>query len=103
MDCVFCKIVNKEIPADFVFESDRIVAFPDAHPKATVHVLLVPKTHIVSVKELEDATLAGELIMSARKIAQDKNLEGYKLSFNVGRSGGQEVDHLHLHLMGGIN
>ena len=102
MDCVFCKIINKEIPTDFLHESDKLVVFADIHPKAPVHILIVPKTHIASVKELNDVSMAGELIITARKIAQDKNLEGYKLVFNVGRAGGQEVDHLHLHLLGGF-
>jgi histidine triad (HIT) family protein len=102
MDCVFCKIINKEIPTDFLHESDKIVAFADIHPKAPVHILVVPKEHINSVIELSDESLAGNLIMAARKIAQDKNFDGYKLVFNVGRAGGQEVDHLHLHLLGGF-
>lgn len=82
-------------------ENDFVAAFPDIHPKAPTHILIVPKEHIESVKELSSGNIAGELILAARDIAKTKNLDGYKLLFNVGRAGGQEVDHLHLHLMGG--
>ncbi len=102
MDCVFCKIVKKEIPKDFVLENDSLVAFDDIHPKAPIHILIVPKAHVPSIKELDRGDIAGELVMSAKKLAQEKALEGYKLVFNVGRAGGQEVDHLHLHLLGGF-
>ena len=103
MDCIFCKIVNKEIPADFLFESDKLVAFADIKPKAPIHILIVTKEHIVSIKELQDASLTAEMVMAAKKLAEEKKMEGYKLAFNVGRAGGQEVDHLHVHLMGGFN
>ncbi len=99
-DCIFCKIVNKEVPADFIFESESVVAFSDINPKAKVHILIIPKKHIESVKTLEeiDKNLIGEMFLTAQKIAKDKNLEGYKLIINVGKEGGQEVEHLHLHL-----
>jgi histidine triad (HIT) family protein len=101
MDCIFCKIVNGEIPSEKVFEDDEIIAFLDINPKAKVHVLIVPKKHIESVKTLEesDKELMGEIILTAQKIAKEKNLEGYKLIINVGREGGQLVDHLHWHLV----
>ena len=102
MDCIFCKIANKEIPKDFVLENEKLMAFDDIHPKAPIHILIMPKAHIASVKELDSGNLAGELVLTAKKLAQDKNLDGYKLVFNVGRTGGQEVDHLHLHLLGGF-
>lgn len=103
MDCIFCKILKGEIPADFIHKDKNFVVFKDIHPKAPVHLLLVPTKHIASVKELEvaDADLAGKLILLAKDIARDQKLEGYKLVFNVGREGGQLVDHLHLHLLGG--
>jgi histidine triad (HIT) family protein len=103
MDCIFCKIVNGEIPSAKVFESDNVIAFNDINPKAKVHVLIVPKKHIESVKTLENADkdLVGELIFTAKKIASEKNLKGYKLVINVGKDGGQIVDHLHLHLLSG--
>lgn len=101
MDCIFCKIINGEIPSVKVFEDDKIVAFNDINPKAKIHVLIVPKKHIESVKHLEeyDKELMGEIILAAQKIAKDKNLDGYKLIINVGREGGQLVDHLHWHLV----
>jgi histidine triad (HIT) family protein len=102
-DCIFCKITKGEIPSTKVFESDKIIAFNDINPKAKVHILIVPKKHIESIKHLEemDKELVGEMFLAAQKIAKDKNLEGYKLVVNVGREGGQLVDHLHLHLLSG--
>ena len=100
---MFCKIAKGEIPSTKVFENNKIIAFDDIHPKALVHILVVPKKHIESVKHLQesDKDLIGELFLAAQKIAKDKGLEGYKLVFNVGREGGQLVDHLHLHLLSG--
>ncbi len=101
MDCIFCKIINRELPADLVFESENVVAFLDINPKAKVHVLIVPKKHIESVKDLKesDKELAGELLLAAKQIAEEKELNGYKLIMNVGKEGGQIVDHLHIHLV----
>ncbi|OGZ78631.1 MAG: histidine triad nucleotide-binding protein [Candidatus Staskawiczbacteria bacterium RIFOXYB1_FULL_37_44] len=103
MDCIFCKIIAGEVFSEKVFENENIFAFLDINPKAKIHVLVVPKKHIKSVKHLEqaDKNLAGELFLVAQKIAKEKNLEGYKLVINVGREGGQLVDHLHLHLLSG--
>ncbi len=101
-NCLFCKIVNKEIPTSFVAEDGELVAFDDIHPKAPAHVLILPKTHVLSVKEA-DEKLSGKLIALAKKIAEEKGLEGYKLIFNVGPKGGQVIEHLHLHLVGGWN
>jgi len=100
-NCVFCKIINKEIPTDLIFENERFVVFNDINPKAKIHILILPKQHIESIKSLEegDKELMGELFLVAKKVANDKNMEGYKLLFNVGREGGQMVDHLHLHLL----
>ncbi|MBZ9577489.1 histidine triad nucleotide-binding protein [Patescibacteria group bacterium] len=102
-DCIFCKIANKEIPKDFVYEDEKIMAFEDINPKAPVHLLIIPKKHIPSVDHLgvEDKTLMGEIILTAKKIAKEKDLKGYKLIINVGRSAGQLIDHLHLHLLAG--
>lgn len=102
-NCVFCKIIAKEIPADFVYEGERIVAFKDIHPSAPVHLLVVPKEHIMSVLHLEGnhKDVISELIFQAKHLAEAAGLKGYKLVFNVGREGGQLVDHLHLHLVGG--
>lgn len=104
-NCIFCKINNKDLPADFVYENAKLTAFKDIHPKAPVHILIVPKKHIHSIIEVEaeDKELLGEMVLAAQKIARDWELDksGYKLVFNVGRGGGQLIDHLHLHLLGG--
>jgi histidine triad (HIT) family protein len=103
--CIFCKIVKKEIPAEIIFENEDILAFNDAHPLAPVHVLIIPKKHITSVNDLrnEELALAGKIILVAKEIAEKLKVSanGYKLLFRVGRDGGQEVPHLHLHLIGG--
>jgi histidine triad (HIT) family protein len=102
--CIFCKILNKELPADIIYEDEKILAFKDIHPKAPIHILIIPKDHIISVDHLkeENKELIGELVLVAKKIAEMKGLStGYKLTINVGKDGGQEVDHLHLHLLGG--
>lgn len=105
MDCIFCKIISKEIPASIVFEDEDVIAFKDRNPIAPVHILVIPKKHISSVANAEekDALLMGKLIMTAKKIAEDFSIadKGYKLLIRVGRGGGQEVDHIHLHLLGG--
>lgn len=105
MDCIFCKIVKKEIPADVVYEDDKIIAFKDIHPVAPVHLLIIPRKHIPSINHLEikDKTLIGELFLTAQKIAREKGVDktGYRLTFNIGKDAGQTVDHLHLHLIGG--
>jgi histidine triad (HIT) family protein len=103
MSCLFCKITDKEVPADIVYENDKFLAFKDITPAALVHILIIPKKHIPSVDhvKIEDKELMGELILTAQKIARKKNLKGYKLIINVGREGGQVIDHIHLHLLGG--
>ncbi len=103
MDCLFCKIANKEVSSEIVYEDDKFVAFKDIAPKAPTHFLIVPRKHIASIDhvEIEDKTLMGELILVAQKIAREKSLKGYKLLINVGRGGGQIIDHLHLHLLSG--
>jgi len=101
--CVFCKIAKKEIPAKVVFETAGIVAFKDIKPSAPVHYLIVPKEHVQSVAHLNEThdAITAELIFAARDLADKLGLKGYKLVFNVGREGGQIIDHLHLHLLGG--
>lgn len=103
MECVFCKIVNKELPSEILYENEKMVAFKDINPKAPFHILIVPKRHIASVKEAkeEDKGLLGELILAAKEISKKNELLGYKIVINVGREGGQVVDHLHLHLLSG--
>jgi histidine triad (HIT) family protein len=103
--CIFCQIVNKEIPKDFTFEDKQMVAFPDLHPSAPVHFLIVPKKHIESVADLkeEDINLIGKMIWRAKILAEEKGISkgGYKLIFNCGEDGGQVIKHIHLHLLGG--
>lgn len=103
MDCIFCKIAKKEMASEIIFENDTIIAFKDIHPKAPFHILIVPKKHIESVDKLEenDKELVGEMVLAAKKIAKENSIIGYKLVINVGRDGGQIVDHVHLHLLGG--
>ena len=100
-DCLFCKIIAKEIPSKMVYEGSQAVAFHDINPKAKHHILIVPKKHIDSVMTMEesDQELMGHLIWDAKKIAEDLGLEGYQLRFHVGRKGGQEVFHVHMHLL----
>jgi len=100
-DCLFCKIVKKELSSEIIYEDDKVMAFKDIKPLAPIHFLIIPKKHIHSVDhvEIEDKTLMGELIMTAQKIARENNIQSYKLQINVGRDAGQTIDHLHLHLL----
>lgn len=101
--CIFCQIIKKEIESDIIYENDEIIAFNDIAPKAKTHILIVPKKHIETIKDLKaeegDEALVGKIITVAQKIGKEKNLEGYQLVFNVGKSAGQIVFHIHLHLM----
>ena len=105
MDCIFCKIIKKELPAEIVAEEEKVVAFKDIKPVAPIHILIVPKKHIPSINEVEekDKELLGEMLIFAKKVAEKYSLteKGYKLVFNVGKGGGQIIFHLHLHLIGG--
>ncbi|KKQ70920.1 MAG: histidine triad (HIT) protein, Hit-like protein involved in cell-cycle regulation [Candidatus Peregrinibacteria bacterium GW2011_GWC2_39_14] len=100
-DCIFCKIIAKQIPSEFIYEDDLCIAFKDINPKAKHHLLIVPKKHIGAVSDIEESNsaLMGHLIFVAKKLGLEKNLAHYKLQFNVGRGAGQEVFHVHLHLM----
>ncbi len=101
MDCLFCKIAKGEEDADVVFENEEVIAFKDINPKASTHVLIVPKKHISSLKKIEEEhqQLLGKLMLVAKKIAAEKDADGYKVIMNVGESGGQQVEHIHLHLL----
>lgn len=106
MSTIFKKIIDKEIPAQIVFESETILAFKDINPQAPIHILIIPKKEIPSIREVdpvEDGTLINELITTANKIAKDLGIfdSGFRLVFNAGGDGGQDVYHLHLHLLGG--
>ena len=106
-NCIFCKIVKKEIPSEMVYENEKVAVFKDINPLAPIHLLLIPKVHIESIDDLKskDKDLIGEIILTAKKIAKEKGLaeSGYRLVFNVGKNAGQTVEHLHLHLIGGKN
>ena len=104
-DCIFCKIVNREIPADIVFENENMLAFNDIQPQAPVHLLLIPKVHIKSLEEVtaKNANLIQEMLLTLPKIAKENGLlEGFRTVLNTGAGGGQEVDHLHFHLIGDV-
>ena len=100
-DCIFCKIISKEIPSEFLYEDDQCVAFNDIHPKAKTHLLIVPKKHIATVADIsdDDSDLMAHLILVAKNLGIKKDLSSYKLQFNVGKGAGQEVFHIHLHQM----
>lgn len=99
---LFQKIIDREIPADFVYEDEQCVAIKDIYPKAPIHLLVIPRKDIPSVNELEeeDGDLMAHLIFVARQLAKQYKCEGYRLQLNVGEKGGQVIFHLHLHLMG---
>lgn len=104
MDCIFCKIANKEISSSILYEDQEVVAFEDINPQAPVHIIVIPRKHIPRISELEegDVSLMGKVIMVAKKIANQKQIEdGYRLVFNNNPGAGQSVFHIHLHLLGG--
>jgi len=104
-DCLFCKIVNRELPADVVYEDEQLLAFNDISPQAPTHTLIIPKIHISTVNDLTEAeiNLPGALVLRARALAGEKGIaeSGYRLIFNCNPEGGQTVYHIHLHLLGG--
>ena len=103
-DCLFCRIINGEVPARKVYEDGRAVAFADINPQAPTHLLIVPRKHVAGLKEAtaEDAELIGYCQLVAAKIARERQIEeGYRTVYNVGPRAGQSVFHLHLHLLGG--
>lgn len=104
-DCLFCKMVSGDITPDIVYETDTVLAFRDINPRAPVHVLVIPKKHIATLDDIEDqdSALMGEIIQAAKKIAQAEGIaeSGYRTVFNCKGDGGQEVYHIHLHLLGG--
>ncbi|RCX13786.1 histidine triad (HIT) family protein [Anaerobacterium chartisolvens] len=104
-DCIFCKIINRELPSTVVYEDDRVMAFKDINPEAPVHVLIVPKEHIKDLNDVDSGS-AGYIVdihMAAKKIAQKLGIaeSGYRLINNCGEDGGQTVFHIHYHLVGG--
>jgi histidine triad (HIT) family protein len=104
-DCLFCKIIERKIPASIVYEDDRVLAFNDINPQAPTHILVVPKRHIATLNEVgtEDDRLVGELVRRATLIARERGISetGFRTVFNTNAGAGQSVFHIHLHLLGG--
>jgi len=104
-DCLFCKMVSGEISPDIVYENDAVLAFRDLNPRAPTHILVIPKKHIPTLADIsaEDTALMGEIIQAAKKVAELEGLadSGYRTVFNCKQDAGQEVYHIHLHLLGG--
>ncbi len=104
-ECIFCKIINKDLPASVIYEDERMIAFDDINPQAPVHVLLIPKEHFPSLNEIpeEKKDVLSHLLIKAREIAQEKGIaeRGYRIVLNTARESGQDVLHIHFHLLGG--
>lgn len=107
MNCIFCKIINGEIPSQKVYEDDRILAFKDINPAAPIHIVIVPKEHISSANEINDSNkdVVGHIFKVAAALAKENGIaeRGYRIVNNCGEEGGQSVNHLHFHLIGGRN
>lgn len=104
-DCIFCKIIKKEIPAKIIYEDDMLIAFEDINPQAPVHALIVPRRHIPTLLDItsEDRALIGHIFMTANNIAKNKGISvsGFRAVFNCNKDAGQAVYHIHLHMLGG--
>ena len=102
-DCIFCRIIAGELDCDKLYEDDSVFAFRDLYPKAPVHGLVIPKRHVETLDDFddEDSALLGQLMLVAKRIASDHDLEGYRVVMNVNSLGGQVVFHAHLHILGG--
>lgn len=106
MDCIFCKIASGDIPSQKLYEDDQVLAFKDLDPKAPVHVLIIPKHHIESAKDIteENSAIMARIFEVAAQVARDQGLDnGFRIVSNSGKQGGQTVNHLHFHLLGGRN
>ncbi|MGE4357154.1 MAG: histidine triad nucleotide-binding protein [Candidatus Omnitrophota bacterium] len=104
-DCIFCKIINREISASIVYSDKEIIAFNDINPQAPVHIIIIPRKHIEKISDITegDSELMGKLVLVAQRLAKEKNISdsGYRLVFNCNRDAGQTIFHIHLHLLGG--
>lgn len=99
-DCIFCKIINGDFNTEFVYETDKLVVFKDINPKAPIHLLVVPKLHVESLNELDDKELLGDLLMGVKEVTKKIGLKSYRTQINTGKEAGQEVFHLHIHVLG---
>ncbi len=99
-DCIFCKIINGEFGTEFVYENEHLVVFKDIHPKSPVHLLVVPKLHVASLNELDDRELLAELMLGVKEVTKKIGLKSYRTQINTGKEAGQEVFHLHIHVLG---
>ena len=103
--CIFCRIIKGELPSEIVYENDKVIAIRDINPKSKVHILVIPRKHIASALELvpEDAELLSNMFSAAQEITKKEGIDasGFSLLINTGRDGGQTVEHLHMHIMGG--
>ncbi len=100
-NCIFCKIANKEIPTELIFETDDVVAFNDLSPQAPVHILVIPKKHYESLNEVDDVALLGKLLSGVKEITKKLNIKEYRTVINTGKEAGQAVFHIHLHILAG--
>jgi len=98
-DCIFCKIVNGEFQTEFVHENEYAVVFKDINPKANVHLLVVPRLHVESLNELDDEKLLGKLMMTVKEVTKKLGIKSYNTLINTGKEAGQEVFHLHIHVL----
>ena len=99
-NCIFCKIIRGDFNTEFVYENEHLVVFKDINPKAPVHLLVVPRLHVPSLNELDDKDLLGELMLGVKEAAKKVGLKSYRTQINTGKDAGQEVFHLHIHVMG---
>ena len=100
-DCIFCKIINGDFGTEFVYENEYVVVFKDINPKAETHLLVVPRLHVESLNELDDKELLGELMLAVKAVTRQLGIKSYKTLINTGKEAGQEVFHLHIHILAG--
>jgi len=100
-DCLFCKISSGEIPTEFLFEDDKVVAFRDIDPKGPFHILIIPKDHFTSIKDVKDESLIGHMFSVGNNVAEENSVDNFRYIINTGEEAGQTVFHVHLHLIGG--
>jgi histidine triad (HIT) family protein len=100
-DCIFCKIINGDFNTEFVYEDEYCVVFKDINPKANTHLLLVPREHIETLNDCDSEEMLGKLMMNVRKVTKQLGLSSYRTVINTGKDAGQEVFHLHIHILAG--